>query len=133
MNELKKTKSNPKSKPPRGGRWFWAEHKFFDEAAWVLTPTAVAIYMLLRRYSTPKGYAYPSMKTIASKMKTSSKTVMRHIQELEKFGFIEREKRERRRGGQWLYNTYYIMEPERWLIPNRGTSWHEPEDNLAPG
>ncbi len=125
----KELKSKTKNK---SGGWFKTDNRFVEEAMQHLSPAAISIYIVLRRYRNEGNYAWPSMQKIAEKLGVRLKTVQRNIGQLEKYGLIEREKRIRQRSGQWANYRYYLLEPERWVLPTIGQNEPQPQDIFDP-
>lgn len=63
-----------------------------------LPSRAITVYMYLKDRAGIKGQCYPSIATIARELKLSPSTVKRAIQDLQKAGIIDREKRYRENG-----------------------------------
>ncbi|MCM1059898.1 MAG: helix-turn-helix domain-containing protein [Eubacterium sp.] len=71
---------------------------------------AVAVYLYLQSRADRDGKCFPSVPTIASDLKLSKSTVKRAIADLEKSGFISKERRYRKKGGN-SSNMYFIRPP----------------------
>ncbi len=64
-----------------------------------LPPRACSVYLYLYQRCYNKESCFPSIKTICADMKLSRSTVKRAIDDLEKAGFIVKERRYRDNGG----------------------------------
>lgn len=64
-----------------------------------LPPRACSVYLYLYQRCYNKESCFPSIKTICADMKLSRSTVKRAIADLEKAGFIVKERRYRENGG----------------------------------
>jgi len=71
---------------------------------------AVAVYLYLQSRADKDGKCFPSITTVASELKLSKSTVKRALADLEKSGFIRRERRYRKTGGN-SSNMYFIRPP----------------------
>ncbi len=67
---------------------------------------AVSVYMYLRDRADKDGRCYPSVRTIASDLSISPRTVQRAVRDLEKAGMVRCEERVRVNGGRssTIYN-----------------------------
>ncbi len=72
-----------------------------------LPSRAAAVYLYLYQRCYNKDSCFPSIKTICADMKLSRSTVKRAIVDLEKAGFIMKERRYRENGGN-TSNEYYL-------------------------
>lgn len=64
-----------------------------------IPPRACSVYLYLYQRCYNKDFCFPSIKTICADMKLSRSTVKRAIANLEKSGFIVKERRYRENGG----------------------------------
>lgn len=64
-----------------------------------LPPRAAAVYLYLYQRCYNKESCFPSIRTICRDMKLSRSTVKRAIDDLEKAGFLVKERRYRENGG----------------------------------
>lgn len=71
---------------------------------------AVAVYIYLKSRADKEGKCFPSVQTIAFDLKLSKSTVKRALGDLEKSGFIYKERRYRQTGGN-SSNLYFIRPP----------------------
>lgn len=71
---------------------------------------AVAVYLYLQSRADRDGKCFPSIGTAASDLKLSKSTVKRALADLEKSGFIRKERRYRKTGGN-SSNMYFIRPP----------------------
>ena len=65
-----------------------------------LQPRAVTVFFYLFERSNKDSICFPSIRTIARDTKLSFSTVKRAIEDLEKSGYIEKERRFRRNGAK---------------------------------
>ena len=72
-----------------------------------LPPRAKALYMYLKDRANKDGQCWPSLKTIAKDTSMSKRTVQRAIDDLVKYGVLEKECRTRENGGS-SSNNYRI-------------------------
>lgn len=70
---------------------------------------AKAVYMYLKDRSDKNGQSWPGIKTIGRELNISVSTVKRAIDDLVKFGYLEKELRFRENGGQ-TSNRYIIKQ-----------------------
>ena len=68
---------------------------------------ACSIYLYLYQKCYNKDSCFPAIKTICNDMKLSRSTVKRAISDLEKAGFVVKERRYRENGGN-SSNLYYL-------------------------
>ena len=68
---------------------------------------ACSVYLYLFQKCYNKDSCFPAIKTICSDMKMSRSTVKRAISDLEKAGFVVKERRYRENGGN-SSNIYYL-------------------------
>ena len=61
---------------------------------------AKVVYMYLKDRSDKNGQSWPGIKTIARELNVSTSTVKRAIDDLIRFGYMEKETRFRENGGQ---------------------------------
>lgn len=61
---------------------------------------AKAVYMYLKDRSDKNGQSWPGIKTIARELNVSTSTVKRAVDDLIRFGYMEKETRFRENGGQ---------------------------------
>lgn len=71
---------------------------------------AVAVYLYLKIRADKDGKCFPSITTIAYDLKLSRSTVKRALNDLEKMGYIVRERRFRKTGAN-SSNMYFIRPP----------------------
>ena len=72
-----------------------------------LPPRATAVYLYLYQKCYDKESCFPSIKTICSDMNMSRSTVKRAITDLEREGFVVKERRYRENGGN-SSNLYHL-------------------------
>ena len=65
-----------------------------------LSHRARAVYMYLRDRSGDGGSCWPGIKTIAADLKLSRRTVQRALSDLERLGYVKRDKRFRDNGSR---------------------------------
>lgn len=61
---------------------------------------AKVVYMYLKDRSDKNGQSWPGIKTIARELNVSTSTVKRAVDDLIRFGYMEKETRFRENGGQ---------------------------------
>ena len=88
-----------------------------------LKPSALAVYVSLCRHADKEQSAFPSQVTIAREHGIGVRTVKSKIKLLEQWNIIRREK-VRNKGGQWLNDTYFLLDKSHWK---------QPSANFAPG
>lgn len=88
-----------------------------------LKPSALAVYVSLCRHADKEQSAFPSQETIAKEHGIGVRTVKSKIKLLEQWNIIRREK-VRNKEGQWLNNTYFLLDK---------SNWKQPSANIAPG
>ena len=69
--------------------------------------TKVVLYWLADHHNSETGACFPSLNTLANECEMDRSTVVRHLDALEKAGFIARDKRTRANGSQT--STAYIL------------------------
>ena len=72
-----------------------------------LPPRALTVYLYLYQRCYDKEYCFPSIKTICTDLKLSRSTVKRAITDLEREGFVVKERRYRENGGN-SSNLYHL-------------------------
>ena len=83
---------------------------YFDSIYSADVPSrAVAVYMYLRNRANKDKSCFPAIGTIAGDLSLSPRTVYRALNDLEQAGFIRREARWRRKGGQ-SSNLFYMLD-----------------------
>ena len=82
---------------------------YFDSiyADMLLPPRAVSVYMYLKDRSNRAGSCWPGIKTIARDLHLSPRTVQRALNDLERAGYIQRQRRHRE-NGSCTSNLYII-------------------------
>lgn len=68
---------------------------------------AVSVYMFLWDHKDKEGKCFPAISTIARELNLSKSTVKRALGDLEKAGWIRKERRSRENGGS-SSNFYYL-------------------------
>lgn len=71
------------------------------------------VYNSLCRHANTKQESFPSVKLMAEQHGVSRPTIFKGIENLEKYGVIEVQKT-RTKGGQWLNNTYILLDRSEW-------------------
>ena len=89
----------------------------FEALAWGVKKTADSslsklILLMICNYANEKGEAYPSQEHLAKLCQCSKRSVIRHIQELEKQNFISIKKE---KNGAYGFNVYKL---NMGLVPN---------------
>lgn len=105
------------------GDWFKMDNLFIDVFARKIGSVSAAIYLCITRHADAEGYAFPSYKRIAEELNISERTVTRHIEILEDYNLLIRNKK--RRSGRWANYSYTLMGRDEWSF--------EPYDNLSGG
>ena len=85
---------------------------------------ARTVYMYLRDRAGG-GSCWPGIKTIARDLRLSPRTVQRALNDLERVGYIQRQRRHRENGS--CTSNLYIINEGKWQrgrSPPRGTSAH---------
>lgn len=72
---------------------------------------AVTVYMYLADRANKAGQCYPAIPTIAHEIKLSESTVKRALGDLLKAGYIKKERRYRKKGGN--SSTLYTLLPPK--------------------
>jgi DNA-binding transcriptional regulator YhcF (GntR family) len=81
-----------------------------------LGPTASMIYLSLCRHTDKNQRSYPAQKLMAEELGINERTVMRKITVLKKWNLIK-VKKIRSGKGEWLNNTYYLLDKTEWKQP----------------
>jgi len=102
---------------------FCMDDAYVNGWAKYLKPSALAVYVSLCRHADKEQSAFPSQETIAKEHGIGVRTVKSKIKLLEQWHIIRREK-VRNKGGQWLNNTYFLLDK---------SNWKQPSVNIAPG
>jgi replication initiation and membrane attachment protein DnaB len=90
---------------------FCSDIDLIDTYAPQIGPHAVAIYYVLRRHANREtGQCWPSISTIAQKLKINNSTVKRHIQKLVDIGLAIIEPRWSEKGDR-TSNLYTLRDP----------------------
>lgn len=72
----------------------------------ILSDSARKVYMYLSRVADNEGYSFPFLRTIAKRTNLSTSTIGKALNELEKAGLLQIERRYSRRGGS--SNLYHL-------------------------
>ncbi len=65
-----------------------------------LPSRAKIVYFYLSDRADQEGYCFPAINTIARELSISRSTVKRAIQDLERYGYLEKTQRYRKNGGK---------------------------------
>ncbi len=86
--------------------WFRISKKRWFRDWQGLTPTQKTVLMTLWLYAGSKTFCFPAMRTMAKDLNCGRATINRSIKELEKSGFLMKEKVKNQRG---RYNKYWLL------------------------
>ena len=89
---------------------------------------ATLVYISLCRHSSINQESFPSIKLMCQELSIGRNTVLKGIENLEKYNVIQ-VKKTRSKGGQWLNNTYTLTDKSNWIkhqVPVEDTANHVP-------
>jgi hypothetical protein len=115
-------KRNKKHKPGFKVRDLRKKEKFFLDDEYVngwsryLKPHALAVYVSLCRHANKEQSCFPNQITIARQHGMSERTVKDKIKLLKEWNII-RVRRTRTKTGEWLNNTYFLLDKSEWKKP----------------
>lgn len=96
------------------GRWAAVSLALVLDQA--VSAEAVRVFAMLASYADKGGHCYPSMGTVADRLRLDRRTVQRHVRNLEKAGYVQSWSRKRVDGrGGLASNGYLLMYPA--LLP----------------
>jgi len=98
----------------RRNQKFIIDDYFVDHQAQLVGSYATSVYMVLCRHAGKEQECFPSIKLIAEKLRISRDSVMRGLQELEKYSVIGVQKT-RAKNGIWRNNSYVLFDKSEWL------------------
>ena len=116
-----------KVRDKRNKGWFYIDNEYLNGLGRYLGPTCIAVYVSLCRHANNNQECFPSQTKIAEEIGSTDRSVRRAIKKLEEHNVI-RLIRERKSGGQWLNNTYYLLDKVEWVYPKDTISYGSPED-----
>lgn len=93
---------------------------------------ATLVYISLCRHSSINQESFPSIKLMCEELSISRNTVLKGIENLEKYNVIQ-VKKTRSKGGQWLNNTYILIDKSYWIrsqVPVKDTASQVPVEVL---
>lgn len=102
-----------KIRDERNKGYFTVDNVFIDYYAQKIGPHAAMVYMVLCRHADKSQTCFPSQEIISSKSGISDSTVKRKLKILEEYNMIVVEK-ERNSKGEWMHNTYTLMDKTVW-------------------
>jgi len=114
----------------RRKQFFMVDDEYLNGYARHLGPTASCVYFALCRHADKQQACFPSQKTMATKLGIGEKTVKRAIKKLLSWNIIQ-VKRVRREDGQFLRNTYYLVDKQYWEVPEVNVT-HGPKGHTCP-
>lgn len=75
---------------------------------------ATLVYNSLCRHAGKDQESFPQIKLMAEELAVSKDTIMKGVDNLEKYNVIQ-VKKNRTKGGQWLNNTYTLIDKSEWI------------------
>ena len=97
----------------RNKAFFMVDDEYLNGYARLLGTTASMIYFVLCRHADKDQVSFPSQKYIAEKLNINKRTVLDKIKTLCEWNLIKIE-RTRNNSGQWLHNTYVLLDKSEW-------------------
>ena len=100
-----------------------------------ISAQAVRIYAVLCRYADKDdGTCFPSITTLASRIKVSNSTIKRGLRELKDIGAIKSQKRFDKATGEQTSNLYTVMRSKEAIIVNQEAIYDPPNvtDDTSP-
>jgi len=92
---------------------FMMDDAYLNGQARICGWQATLVYNSLCRHTNSSQESFPSIQLMSQELGVSRDTVMRGIDNLEKFNVIQVRK-SRTKGGQWLNNTYILIDKSQW-------------------
>ncbi len=92
-----------------------------------LSHQALKVLCTIATYSDRKGFCWPSMKTLAARLRVSRPTVVEHVGKLIEFGYLARTYRRREDGGSTSSMLRVLYDGE--LAPEHDSHPADPEDH----
>lgn len=89
------------------GGWFRIANSVVDDHLGKLPPGAIAVYVVLARFSDATGRSHPSIGTIAGRLAMSRRSVQVHLRSLEAAGLVSIDPSP----GRGSANTYTLLAP----------------------
>ena len=89
------------------GTWFAGPAQAIGDKQ--LRPRHWQVLSALCMHADHQGYCWPSQETISDITGLSRKTVGKAIKELGDFGYVKRERKQRRKSGRFPGNTYKVI------------------------
>lgn len=111
----------------RNKGWFYLDNEYLNGIGKHLGPTGISVYVSLCRHADDEQKCFPSQDLIAKEIGSSSRNVRRYLRKLQELNIIQL-KKTRKSGGQWLNNTYYLLDKSEWIYPEDTLSHGEPGD-----
>jgi DNA-binding transcriptional ArsR family regulator len=91
-----------------------------------LSPPVLRTLAALATYADDQGHCFPAAATIARRLDVDPRTVYRHLNDLEAYGYVQRERHLRSRGG-YGPNSYTLPYPELQVSQRSGGARVETE------
>jgi predicted transcriptional regulator len=104
---------------------FFVDDEYLNGYAKLCGVSATAVYFVLCRHADRNQECFPSMETIAEKLGISRRTVITAIKTLVEWNIIAKGERKRKKGGEWMHNTYILLDKTVWK--------NKPSANISHG
>lgn len=76
---------------------------------------ATLVYNSLCRHANKGQESFPSIKLISEELNISRPTVLKGLENLEKYNVIIVEKQQHGKAGKWLNNSYILLDKSEWI------------------
>lgn len=101
--------------------WFYLDNEYLNGLGKYFGPVGIAVYVALCRHADHDQRCFPAQELIAEETGVTPRTVIKYIKLLEKHNVIAKD-RQRKHGGKWLNNTYYLLDKSEWIYPSELSS-----------
>ena len=109
INEIKKRIIDKRIKEK-----FMMDDVYLNGQAKICGWQATLAYISLCRHSNISQESFPSIKLMGEEVGVSRETIIKGLENLKKYNVIQI-KKNRTKGGQWLNNTYTLIDKSEWI------------------
>ena len=111
---------------------FLMDDEYLNGQAKICGWQATLVYTVLCRHASKNQECFPSIMLMAEKLNISRPTVIKGLQNLEKYNVIQIIKN--RNLGQWINNTYILIDKSEWKKHqvNEVDTVHQVNENTSP-
>lgn len=111
---------------------FLIDDEYINGQARICGWQATIVYNVLCRHASKEQECFPSIQLMAEKLNISRPTIIKGLQNLEKYNVIQIIKN--RKSGQWINNTYILIDKLEWKKHqvNEVDTAHQVNENTPP-